>query len=99
MIEVVVVFMIRLWWWRCSNEKDDNDLYLDELDDSDLEIIKKRKIVSIDPGKSNLVYMLDETNNKLRYTTCQRRRESMRKRNNKITLKWIFRISLKIKVN
>jgi hypothetical protein len=69
-----------------DNEKDnnDNDLYLDELDESDLEIIKKRKIVSIDPGKSNLVYMLDESNNKLRYTTCQRRRESMRKRNNNI---------------
>ena len=69
-----------------KEKKEDNDLYLDELDDNDLEIIKKRKIVSIDPGKSNLVYMLDETNNKLRYTTCQRRKESMRKRNNKITL-------------
>lgn len=67
-----------------NNEEEDNDLYLTELEDDELSILKKKKIVAIDPGKHNLVMMLDENNNKLRYTACQRRIESLRKKCNKI---------------
>jgi len=70
-----------------KNSNEDNELYIDDLCDIDLEICKSKKIVSIDPGKSNLVYMLDKNKKKLRYTCCQRRRESLRKRCNKILLR------------
>jgi len=61
--------------------------YLTDLSDEDLNIAKTKKIVSLDPGKQNLIYMLDTENNKLRYTACQRRFESNRKRNNYILQK------------
>lgn len=53
------------------------NLYINELNDDDLEICKTKKIISIDPGKSNMIFMMDENKNKLRYTCCQRRRESL----------------------
>ena len=60
------------------------DTYLDELCDEELNVIKLRKIVSVDPGKQKLVEMLDEDGNQLRYTACQRRMESLAKRNKNI---------------
>ena len=63
---------------------DKDDIYIEDLNDNDLEICKTKKIVSIDPGKSNLVYMMDENKNKLRYTALQRRTESLTIRNNRI---------------
>ena len=40
-------------------DKDDIYIYIEDLNDNYLEICKTKKIVSIDPGKSNLVYMMD----------------------------------------
>ena len=65
-------------------DKDDIYIYIEDLNDNYLEICKTKKIVSIDPGKSNLVYMMDENKNKLRYTSHQRRTESLTVRNNRI---------------
>ena len=70
-----------------KNIDEDNELYINELNDDDLEICKSKKIVTIDPGKSNMVFMMDKDKNKLRYTAPQRRRESLRKRNNNIILR------------
>ena len=70
-----------------KNIDEDNDVYIAELCNEDLEMCKSKKIISIDPGKNSLVYMLDENKNKLRYSCCQRRRESLRKRCNKIILR------------
>ena len=60
----------------------DIDKYITDLNDEDIELCKTKKIISVDPGKHNLIYMLDENNNKLRYTGIQRRFESNRLRNN-----------------
>jgi hypothetical protein len=70
-----------------KNIDEDNELYINELNDDDLEICKSKKLISIDPGKSNMIFMMDEYKNKLRYTAPQRRRESLRKRCNKIILR------------
>ncbi len=70
-----------------SNNEEYEETYITDLSDEDLEICKNKKIVSIDPGKQNMVFMVDEKGNKLRYTCCQKRIESLRKRNHKITMK------------
>lgn len=70
-----------------KNIDEDNDVYIDEICNEDLELCKSKKLVSIDPGKCSLVFMLDENKNKLRYTAQQRRKESLRKRNNNIILR------------
>ena len=70
-----------------KNIDEDNDLYINDLIDDDLEICKSKKIVGIDPGKTSVVYMVDERKTKLRYTCSQRRKESLRKRCNKIILR------------
>ena len=64
---------------------DKDETYINDLSDEDLKLCKKKKIVSIDPNKQSLVYMMDDEKNKLRYTTSQRRMESLSKRNNRIT--------------
>ena len=63
---------------------EDKISYLTDLSNEDLEIAKNKKIISLDPGKQNLIYMLDEQHNKFRYTASQRRVESNRKRNSYI---------------
>lgn len=70
-----------------KNIDEDNDVCIDEICNEDLELCKSKKLVSIDPGKCSLVFMLDENKNKLRYTAPQRRKESLRKRNNNIILR------------
>ena len=70
-----------------KNIDEDNELYINELNDADLEICKSKKIIGIDPGKSNMVFMMDEDKNKLQYTAPQRRRESVSKRCSKILLR------------
>jgi hypothetical protein len=60
-----------------------DDIYLEDLNDENLEILKTKKIVTLDPGKGGSV-LLDENKNKLNYSTVQRRKESLRKRNNYI---------------
>ena len=69
---------------NCNNDHiENNDFYLEDLIDEDLEIIKNKKIVCVDPGKKGLC-LLDEERNNLNYNTIQRRKESLRTRNNKI---------------
>lgn len=64
-----------------NNEKE--DVYVEDLNDDDLKILKTKKLVSVDPGKKGLCLM-DEERNNLNYNTIQRRKESLRKRNNYI---------------
>jgi len=45
---------------------------------------KTKNIVGCDPGKGNLVYMVDKNNKILRYTAVQKRMESSSKKNNRI---------------
>jgi len=65
----------------------DDEIYINKLTNEDIQKCKNKKLVSVDPGKHSLVYMLDENKNKLRYTAPQRRIESLRKRNSKIILR------------
>ena len=58
-----------------------NNIYLDEMNNEDLDIIKTKKLVVVDPGKKGIC-MLDDTKTNVNYTTAQRRKESLRKRHN-----------------
>ena len=62
---------------------DEDDLYINDLDNDEIELCKTKKLVAIDPNKQSMVYMMDEEGNKLRYTVSQRNKESLRKRNKK----------------
>lgn len=66
---------------------EDNDQYITDLSKNDLIKCKSKKLISIDPGKKDLVYMVNDDKKKLRYTCCQRRMESLSKRCNKIILR------------
>ena len=71
---------------KITKKKEDNDnndlLYLDKLKRKDLNKLKDKKIIGIDPGKYNILYMTDGYN-KLRYTIHQRKYENgIFKRNN-----------------
>jgi hypothetical protein len=59
---------------------------IEDLSSEQLETLKPRNIVGCDPGKRNLVYMVDETGKKLQYTAPQRKRESKQKCNQRILL-------------
>jgi hypothetical protein len=59
---------------------------IEDLSKEQLEELKPRNIVGCDPGKSNLVYMVDENGKKLKYTASQRKIESYGKRNQRILL-------------
>lgn len=61
--------------------------YINECSDNELKEFTTQNIVGLDPGKKFLAYMIDENNNKLKYSAPQRRIESMAKRNSKILLK------------
>jgi hypothetical protein len=57
--------------------------YIDELDKKDYENLKDKKIVAIDPNKSDLLYCVDGTTknrNQYRYTQDQRRKETKMKK-------------------
>lgn len=70
--------------FNCNNDHIINkDIYLEDLNDNDLRILESKKIVSLDPGKKGLC-LLDDKKNNLNYNTIQRRKESLRKRNNNI---------------
>jgi len=65
----------------------DQDFYnIEDLTKEQLEELKPRNIIGCDPGKRNLVYMIDENGNKLQYTAPQRKRESKLKTNQRILL-------------
>ena len=59
---------------------------IEDLSKEQLDTLKPRNIVGCDPGKRNLVYMVDETGKKLQYTAPQRKRESKQKCNQRILL-------------
>ena len=50
--------------------------HLEDLDDQEIDVCLKRKLVSGDPGKQSAIFMMDDMKNKLRYTPRQRRSES-----------------------
>jgi hypothetical protein len=58
--------------------------YIDDLSNEQIEALKNKRLITIDPGKYNLVYMCDDNNTKLRYTCSQRDTESLAKRNRRI---------------
>ena len=63
--------------------------YIDELESSDYERLEKKKIIAIDPGKSDLLYCVDnydKDSNNFRYTQDQRRKETKSKKYSKIIL-------------
>jgi hypothetical protein len=59
---------------------------IEDLSKEQLDTLKHRNIVGCDPGKRNLVYMMDKNGNKLQYTAPQRKRESKAKTNQRILL-------------
>ena len=59
---------------------------IEDLSKEQLDTLNPRNIVGCDPGKRNLVYMVDETGKKLQYTAPQRKRESKQKCNQRILL-------------
>jgi hypothetical protein len=63
------------------NSEDYDYISIEEMDNQQLENLKSRNIVGLDPGKRSLVYMMDGQGNKLQYTAPQRKKESMVKRN------------------
>lgn len=70
-----------------STIEEDKYSNIEDLSLQDLELLKKKNVVGLDPGKANLVFMMDEKGNKLRYTAPQRRIESKSKCNHYILLK------------
>jgi len=66
------------------NSEDFEYISIEELDKQQLENLKSRNIIGLDPGKRSLVYMMDGKGNKLQYTAPQRKKESMTKRNQRI---------------
>ena len=59
---------------------------IEDLSKEQLDTLKHRNIVGCDPGKRNLVYMMDKNGNKLQYTAPQRKKESKAKTNQRILL-------------
>jgi len=63
------------------------ELYIDELDN--YSILQDKKIIGIDPGKSDLIYCVDDASkdaNVFRYSQDQRRKETKMKKYNNIIL-------------
>jgi len=60
--------------------------YIDDLSNYQLELLKNKKIVTGDPGKKNLMYMIDDEDNLVKYSCMQRDTESLAKRNRRIKL-------------
>ena len=69
---------------RSKYQSTERDWYnLNDLNKHQLEHLKCKKVVGVDPGKSNLVYLVDG-NKTLRYTAMQKRYESGNKYYNKL---------------
>ena len=60
---------------------------IEDLAKEQLDELKSRNIIGCDPGKRNLVYMIDENGKKLQYTAPQRKRENKQKTNQRILQK------------
>jgi len=72
---------------KTKNIQNQDFIRISDLDKEQLDKLKDRKIVGCDPGKYNLVYMIDKNLNKLRFTCFQRNMENYSKRNKNILLK------------
>jgi hypothetical protein len=71
------------------NKNSNTEQYIDDL--VDYTQLKNKKIVAIDPGKSDLIYCVDSDNknaNKFRYTQDSRRKECKIKKYSKLILKF-----------
>jgi DNA-directed RNA polymerase subunit RPC12/RpoP len=65
-------------------EVDNSIPYIEECSPEQLDILKTKKIVTADPGKLYLLYMMDDEGNELKYSCKQRDTESLAKRNRRI---------------
>ena len=74
------------WGSKVPTLPDQEFWNIEDLTKEQLDTLKPRNIIGCDPGKRNLVYMIDETGKKLQYTAPQRQRESYGKRNQRILL-------------
>jgi len=70
-----------------SHDFPSNDLpYIEDLSDEQIELMKTKKIITADPGKKYLLYMMDKDRNVVKYSCMQRDTETLCKRNKKIKL-------------
>ena len=70
-----------------SDDFPSNDLpYIEDLSDEQIELMKTKKIITADPGKKYLLYMMDKDRNVVKYSCMQRDTETLCKRNKKIKL-------------
>jgi hypothetical protein len=67
-------------------EVDNSIPYIEECSPEQLDILKTKKIVTADPGKLYLLYMMDDEGNELKYSCKQRDTESLAKRNRRIRI-------------
>jgi len=58
-----------------STKNEDKTPYLEDLSNEKLEELREFKLCGVDPGKKSIVTIIDENDNKLSYTSIQRRRE------------------------
>jgi hypothetical protein len=73
--------------YRPKSDKPISELYIDDV--KDYTNLKQKKIVAIDPGKSDLIYCVDSASkdaNVYRYTQDRRRKIGKSKRFNKLTI-------------
>lgn len=75
---------VSLLFFKEGERKEKKEFNLEDLSEEEKESFKKRNIVGVDPGKRFLVYMVDDEENKLKYSSCQRRFESTARGNKKI---------------
>lgn len=74
------------WGNKIASMPEQEFYSIEELPKDTLQELKLRNIVGCDPGKRNLVYMVDQEGKKLRYTAPQRKIESKAKCNQRILL-------------
>lgn len=74
------------WGTQLPEVSEQSFVNLESLSETQLQEMRPRNVVGCDPGKQNLVFMMDEQGNKLTYTAPQRRKESYAKRNHRILL-------------
>jgi len=67
-------------------EVDNSIPYIYDCSPEQLEVLKTKKIITADPGKLYLLYMMDDEGNELKYSCKQRDTESLAKRNRRIKL-------------
>jgi len=67
-----------------KEENKKTDMYINDLTDEQLDLCKEMWLVGGDPGKDNILYLMDQGGDTLRYTAPQRRKESYHKRYNSI---------------